>query len=153
MAVYGLQTKMKEKILKEYFGINEKGPDIEQKCIYIGLGLTQIGAETNIESFNELFDGENYDGYCRARCIFGDASNCKIANVSDTTFQTAEEDWTTGEQTVSMIGLYDTLDVEDEAGKKILPVAVLKLPSALKIHRGETLVFYANSIVLNLTDE
>ena len=153
MAVYGLQSKIKEKILSEYFGISEYGPDIQQKYIYLGLGLTQNGSDVNVESFNELYDGETYDGYCRTRCIFGTASNGKISNVSDIAFPTAEANWTNGNETISMLGIFDTLEVKDEAGKQIMPLAILKLPKAYSISAGETLIFSANTIALNLTDE
>ena len=153
MAVYGLQSNIKEKILNEYFGITAGGPDIEQKYIYLGLGLTQIGSQTNIETFNELYDGETYDGYCRTRCIFGAATNGKISNVADLAFPTAEGNWTSGTDTVSMLGLFDTLEVTDEGGNKIKPLAVLKLPKEYTINAGETLIFRANTIRLNLTNE
>lgn len=153
MAVYGLQSHIKEKILNEYFGITPGGPDIEQKYIYLGLGLTQTGSQVNTEDFNELYDGETYDGYCRTRCIFGVASNGKISNVSDIAFPTAESAWTLGTNTISMIGIFDTLDVKDEQGNKILPIAVLRLPKEFTIAAGETLIFNANTITLNLTNE
>ena len=153
MAVYGLQSQTKEKILNEYFGIVPNIQHIEQKYIYLGLGLTQIGSQVNVETFDELYNGETYDGYCRTRCIFGTATNGSISNVSDLAFPTAEADWTLGTSTISMLGLFDTLDVNDEEGNKILPIAVLKLPKEFTISAGETLVFRANTIKLNLTDE
>ena len=153
MAIYGLQSATKEKILSDYFGINPEGPSIEQNFIYLGLGLTQIGSQVNIETFDELYNGNNYDGYSRARCIFGAATNGKISNVSDLAFPTAEADWTTDKNTVSMIGIFNTLDIIDEQGNVIAPLAVLKLPKEYTISAGETLIFRANSIVLNLNNE
>ena len=153
MAVYGLQSHIKEKLLNEYFGITPGGPDIEQKYIYLGLGITQVGSQVNVETFDELYDGETYDGYCRTRCIFGTASNGKISNVGDLAFPTAEAPWTTGTTTISMIGIFDTLEVKDGEGNKILPIAVLKLPKEFTIAAGETLIFRANTITLNLANE
>lgn len=149
MAIYGLQTDFMNKILSEYFGIS--APDVTEKEIYIGLGLTQQGSHINTEDFTEVFDGRPFGNYKRARAVFGKANNKQITNINEIVFNTASEDWTTSTTNVIMLGLFDTLNYE-EGNKQVKPLVVLKLPTSEVVLKGETVVLFPGAIKLNLTD-
>ena len=118
MAVFGLQVDFTDDLLKQYFGM--KQPNIIAKQIYIGLGLTQEGAQQNLEDFNEVFSGKPLGNYTRARVIFGKAHNNQISNISEVAFQTASEDWTTPKCLVEMLGLFDTMEYMDAETKQLI---------------------------------
>lgn len=151
MATYGLQTNFMNKLLKEYFGL--ESPDISQKEIYIGLGLSQQGAHTNTDDFTEVFSGRPLGNYKRARAIFGKAEDCVIFNVNEVYFPTASEDWTDNKFKVDMIGVFDTLDYEDPLTKELVkPLIVLRLPRSETVLKGETIILAPEAIQLSLTD-
>lgn len=151
MAIFGLQTNFMNKLLSEYFGILE--PDISNKEIYIGLGLTQQGAHVNTEDFTEVFEGRPLGNYKRARVIFGKADDCVISNISEVIFNTASEDWTSQNTKIEMIGLFNTLNYEDENTKELIkPLIVLKLPRNETVLKGETIILAPEAIQLSLTD-
>jgi len=151
MAIYGLQTNYMNKILKTYFG-SEK-PELVNKYAYVGLGLTQDGALINTECFSEVFDGKPVGNYRRARAVFGEAVDGQISNLNEIVFNTAGEDWTEASKTVCMVGIFDTLDYQDEEGNMVEPLIVLKLPDSITIKEGETIFLTAGSLNLTLTDE
>ena len=145
MAIYGLQTDFMNKLLNEYFG-NEL-PDLEQKELFLGLGLTQTGARANTEDFDEVFEGHPLGNYQRARIIFGTAADGYISNISEVVFNTASEDWTEAGKYVDMIGIFDTMDYENSK-----PLIVLRLPRSETVLKGETCIFNAGTIQLSLSD-
>lgn len=151
MAIYGLQTNYMNKILKTYFGLEK--PILESKYVYIGLGLAQEGALVNTECFTEVFDGKPLGNYRRARAVFGEAVDGAISNLNEVSFNTAGEDWAISQKPVTMIGVFDTLDYQDEDGNMIEPLIVLKLPDSVTIKSGETIFLAAGSLNLTLTDE
>lgn len=151
MAIYGLQTNYMNKILKTYFGLEK--PVLKSKYTYIGLGLAQEGALVNAECFTEVFDGKPLGNYRRARAVFGEAVDGAISNLNEVSFNTAGEDWATSQKPITMIGVFDTLDYQDEDGNMIEPLIVLKLPDLVTIKSGETIFLAAGSLNLTLTDE
>ena len=152
MAVFGLQVDFTNDLLKQYFGM--KRPNIIAKQIYIGLGLTQEGAQQNLEDFNEVFSGKPLGNYTRARVIFGKAHNNQISNISEVAFQTASEDWTTPKCLVEMLGLFDTMEYMDAETKQLIkPLIVLPLETPITIQKAETLILAKDAITLHLTDE
>ena len=151
MAIYGLQTNYMNKILMTYFG-SEK-PVLKNKYAYVGLGLAQEGALINTECFTEVFDGKPLGNYRRARAVFGEAVDGIISNLNEISFNTAGEDWTPAQQPVVMVGIFDTLDYQDEDGNMVEPLIVLKLPDEVTIKAGETIFLTAGSLNLTLTDE
>ena len=150
MAVFGLQIDFMNRLLKDYFGINN--PTFNQNEIYIGLGLTQRGSQVNTEDFTEIFDGKPLGNYKRARAIFHKAIDNCILNENQIVFNTASEDWTTGTSLIERIGIFDTLDYEDSDGNLIKPLVVLELPVAEAVLKGETLLLAPGAIQLNLSD-
>lgn len=151
MAVFGLQVDFMNSLLNQYFGFTE--PNSIEKEIYIGLGLTQLGASINIESFDEVFSGRPLGNYKRARCIFGRAENEVIKNIEEVVFTTASEDWTDGTHKIEMLGIFDTLDYEnEETGELIKPLIVLSLPRSETVLKGETIVLAPEAIQLSLSD-
>lgn len=151
MAIYGLQTNYMNTILKTYFGLEK--PTLKSKCVYVGLGLAQEGALINTECFTEVFDGKPLGNYRRARAVFGEAVDGIISNLNEISFNTAGEDWTPDQKPVTMIGIFDTLDYQDENGNMIEPLIVLKLPDIVTIKAGETIFLAEGSLNLTLTDE
>lgn len=151
MAIFGLQTDFMNLLLSEYFGITQ--PNITPKEIYIGLGVTQQGAHTNTEDFTEVFEGRPLGNYKRSRVIFGKAEDCVISNVNEVVFNTASEDWTSNSSKIEMLGLFNTLDYEDETTKELIkPLIVLKLPRTETVLKGETIILAPEAIRLSLTD-
>lgn len=151
MAIYGLQTNYMNTILKTYFGLEK--PTLKSKCVYVGLGLAQEGALINTECFTEVFDGKPLGNYRRARAVFGEAVDGIISNLNEISFNTAGEDWTPDQKPVTMVGIFDTLDYQDENGNMIEPSIVLKLPDIVTIKAGETIFLAEGSLNLTLTDE
>lgn len=151
MAIYGLQTNYMNTILKKYFGLEK--PELVNKTVYVGLGLTQEGALVNTECFTEVFDGKPLGNYRRARAVFGEAVSGVISNLNEVSFTTASEDWTTPSKNVCMVGIFDTLDYQDEKGDLVEPLIVLKLPDSVSVKAGETIFLTAGSLNLTLTDE
>lgn len=151
MAIYGLQTNYMNTILKTYFGLEK--PTLESKYVYVGLGLAQEGALINTECFTEVFDGKPLGNYRRARAVFGEAVDGIISNLNEISFNTAGEDWTPDQKPVTMVGIFDTLDYQDENGNMIEPLIVLKLPDIVTIKAGETIFLAEGSLNLTLTDE
>ena len=151
MAIYGLQTNYMNTILKIYFGLEK--PTLKSKCVYVGLGLAQEGALINTECFTEVFDGKPLGNYRRARAVFGEAVDGIISNLNEISFNTAGEDWTPDQKPVTMVGIFDTLDYQDENGNMIEPLIVLKLPDIVTIKAGETIFLAEGSLNLTLTDE
>lgn len=151
MAIYGLQTNYMNTILKTYFGLEK--PTLKSKCVYVGLGLAQEGALINTECFTEVFDGKPLGNYRRARVVFGEAVDGIISNLNEISFNTAGEDWTPDQKPVTMVGIFDTLDYQDENENIIEPLIVLKLPDAVTIKAGETIFLAEGSLNLTLTDE
>lgn len=151
MAIYGLQTNYMNTILKTYFGLEK--PTLKSKCVYVGLGLAQEGALINTECFTEVFDGKPLGNYRRARAVFGEAIDGIISNLNEISFNTAGEDWTPDQKPVTMVGIFDTLDYQDENGNMIEPLIVLKLPDIVTIKAGETIFLAEGSLNLTLTDE
>lgn len=151
MAIYGLQTNYMNTILKTYFGLEK--PTLKSKCVYVGLGLAQEGALINTECFTEVFDGKPLGNYRRARAVFGEAVDGIISNLNEISFNTAGEDWTPDQKPVTMVGIFDTLDYQDENGNMIEPLIVLKLPDIVTIKAGETIFLAEGSLNLTLTDE
>lgn len=149
MAIYGLQVDFTNKILAEYFGLDT--PNTTEKIIFAGLGLNQEAAHANTEDFTEVFDGRPLGNYSRARIVFGNVENNVIYNINEVIFNTASEDWTTGNKSIEMIGLFDTLDYTDE-NNDIKPLVVLRLPENITILKSETIVLEPGSIQLSLTD-
>jgi len=145
MAIYGLQTDFMNKLLKEYFC--GEVPNLEQKELFLGLGLTQIGARANTEDFDEVFGGRPLGNYQRARIIFGKAVDGNISNISEVVFNTASEDWTEANKYIEMIGIFDTMDYENSK-----PLIVLRLPKSETVLKGETCIFNPETIQLCLTD-
>ena len=146
MAVYGLQIDFMNKLLMEYFGGK---PDLSQKELFIGLGLTQIGARVNTDDFDEVFGGRPLGNYQRARVIFGKAADGYILNANEIVFNTASEDWTdsNAQRYVEMIGIFNTMEYEN-----IKPLIVLRLPKSEEVLKGETCVFGTGTIQLSLSD-
>ena len=144
MAIYGLQVDFMNKLLKEYFGGN---PDLTQKELFLGLGLTQEGAKVNTEDFDEVFNGRPLGNYQRARIIFGKASDGYIKNANEVLFNTATENWTDSEHLIDMVGIFDTMNYENAK-----PLIVLRMPASEEVLKGETCIFKEDSIVLSLTD-
>ena len=144
MAVYGLQTEFMNKVLSEYFGLET--PSSVQKEIYIGLGLTQLGADVNMETFNEVFGGKPLGNYQRARVIFGQAVNGKIQNLNEIAFNIASEDWTDGTYSIEMLGIFDSIEAN------ATPLIVIPLSKSISVIKGETVMLAKNSISLQLTD-
>ena len=142
MAIYGLQVDFMNKLLKDYFG-----GDLTQKELFLGLGLTQIGARATIDEFDEVFGGRPLGNYQRARIIFNKAADCYISNVSEVVFNTASEDWTEAEKYVEMVGIFDTQEYENSK-----PLVVLRLPKSETVLKGETCIFGPNTIQLSLSD-
>lgn len=151
MAIYGLQTNYMNTILKTYFGLEK--PTLKSKYAYIGLGLAQEGALINTECFTEVFDGKPLGNYRRARAVFGEAVDGIISNLNEISFNTASEDWTPAQKPVIMVGIFDTLDYQDEDGNMIEPLIVLKLPDSVTVKAGETIFLAEGSLNLILTDE
>lgn len=151
MAIYGLQTNYMNTILKTYFGLEK--PTLKSKYVYVGLGLEQEGALINTECFTEVFDGKPLGNYRRARAVFGEAVDGIISNLNEISFNTAGEDWTPDQKSVTMVGIFDTLDYQDENGNMIEPLIVLKLPDIVTIKAGETIFLAEGSLNLTLTDE
>ena len=151
MAIYGLQTNYMNTILKTYFGLEK--PTLKSKCVYVGLGLAQEGALINTECFTEVFDGKPLGNYRRARAVFSEAVDGIISNLNEISFNTAGEDWTPDQKPVTMVGIFDTLDYQDENGNMIEPLIVLKLPDIVTIKAGETIFLAEGSLNLTLTDE
>lgn len=145
MAIYGLQIDFMNKLLKDYFG--GELPDLEQKELFLGLGLTQIGARANTDDFDEVFNGRPLGNYQRSRVIFNRAVDGYMSNASEVVFNTASEDWTEAGKYIEMIGIFDTLDYENSK-----PLVVLRLPKSETVLRGETCIFGPNTIQLSLTD-
>lgn len=145
MAIYGLQVDFMNKLLKDYFGGDL--PDLIQKELFLGLGLTQIGARATIDEFDEVFGGRPLGNYQRARIIFNKAADCYISNVSEVVFNTASEDWTEAEKYIEMVGIFDTQEYENSK-----PLVVLRLPKSETVLKGETCIFGPNTIQLSLSD-
>lgn len=145
MAIYGLQIDFMNKLLEEYFG--GELPDLEQKELFLGLGLTQVGARANTEDFDEVFAGRPLGNYQRARIIFGRAVDGNMTNASEVVFNTASEDWTDAGKYVEMVGIFDTLDYEN-----VKPLIVLRLPRSETVLKGETCIFNPGTIQLSLSD-
>lgn len=151
MAIYGLQPEYKDNLLKQYFGISK--PDLSEKEMFLGLGLTQQGAQENMEDFNEVFSGKPLGNYMRARVIFGKAQGNEIKNINEIVFTTATEDWTSSKEVVEMLGIFDTMKyVNFETNELIKPIVVLPLKNFLTVEKGETIILSTNSITLSLTD-
>lgn len=144
MAVYGLQIDFMNKLLKEYFG---GMPDLNQKELFLGLGLTQTGAKVNTDDFDEVFGGRPLGNYQRARVIFGKAADGYIKNANEVVFNTATENWTDADHLVEMIGVFDTMEFDDTK-----PLVVLRMPASEEVLKGETCVFREGSVVLSLSD-
>ena len=145
MAIYGLQIDFMNKLLKDYFG--GELPDLERKELFLGLGLTQIGARANTEDFDEVFSGRPLGNYQRSRIIFGRAVDGYMTNASEVVFNTASEDWTEAGKFIEMVGIFDTLEYEN-----VKPLIVLRLPRSESVLKGETCIFAPNTIQLSLTD-
>lgn len=150
MAIYGIQTSLKDMILSQYFG--RTLIDTTDNELYVGLGLTPHGASVNLEDFTEVFEGRPLGNYRRARVIFGAAINAQSANVNEIAFPTATELWTTNNDNVEMIGIFNTLDYVDSNEDLIKPLVVLPLQTKIQIDRGQTLILRENSIILRLTE-
>lgn len=149
MAIYGLQVDFTNKILSEYFGLNT--PDLNEKIIFVGLGLNQEAAHANTEDFTEVFDGRPLGNYNRARVVFGNVENNVIYNINEIIFNTASEDWTINGKSIEMIGLFNTQAYTDES-QVIKPLVVLRLPENLTVLKGETIILEPGAIQLSLTD-
>lgn len=149
MAFYGLQTDFMNVLLKQYFGLDV--PNFEKKDIFVGLGLQQEGSNVNIESFDEVFAGRPLAGYERARAVFGVPEDGTVFNVNDITFPAAVEAWATTKP-VTMIGLFDTLNYEDEQGNMIKPLIVLALPQGATVSKGEVVMLAKGVVRLSLSD-
>ena len=149
MAIYGLQVDFMNKILRQYFGLEK--PDLSQKEIYVGLGLGQQGAQVNTSDFTEVFGGRPLGNYRRARAIFDTPVDCIIENENEIVFNTPTENWTDTFK-IEMVGLFDTLDYQDEHGNLVKPLVVLKLPESQTALKGETLILAPGAIKLSLTD-
>lgn len=150
MAVYGLQVDFMNKLLREYFGL--ESPTLRDNEIYLGLGLTQFGAQVNTEDFTEVFAGRPLGNYKRARAIFNKAQDGMIYNENEIVFNTPSEDWTDASKKIEMLGIFDTLDYEDENKQLVKPLVVLRLPNPETALRGETLILAPSAIKLSLTD-
>ena len=150
MAIYGLQIDCMNKILSEYFGL--ANPTINENEFYLGLGLTQFGAQVNTDDFTEVFGGRPLGNYKRARIIFGKANEGSIYNENEVLFNTPSEDWTDSTKLIEMVGIFNTLDYEDNDKNLIKPMVVLRLPNSETALRGETLTLAPQAIRLSLTD-
>lgn len=150
MAIYGLQIDCMNKILSEYFGL--ANPIINENELYLGLGLTQFGAQVNTDDFTEVFGGRPLGNYKRARIIFGKANEGSIYNENEILFNTPSEDWTDSTKLIEMVGIFNTLDYEDDNKNLIKPMVVLRLPNPETALRGETLTLAPQAIRLSLTD-
>lgn len=150
MAIYGLQVDFMNKLLREYFGL--ENPTLKENEIYVGLGLTQFGAHINTEDFTEVFDGRPLGNYKRARAIFCRAEDTVIYNENEILFNTPTENWTDASRQIEMIGIFDRLDYEHENGELVKPLIVLKLPNPETALKGETLMLTPGAIKLSLTD-
>lgn len=149
MAFYGLQTDFMNVLLRQYFGLDV--PNFEKKDIFVGLGLQQEGSNVNIESFDEVFAGRPLAGYERARAVFGIPEDGVIFNVSDVVFPSAVEAWATTKP-ITMLGLFDTPEYEDEQGNSIKPLIVLALPQPVTVNKGEVVVLPKGVVRLGLSD-
>ena len=149
MAIYGLQTDFMNTVLRQYFGLET--PNMDRNEIFVGLGLEQEGANINTENFDEVFAGRPLAGYERARAVFGTPVDGMISNVSEVIFPGAVEAWALAKP-VSMIGIFDTMEYEDQEGKLIKPLIVLALPQPITVNKGEVIMLAPNSINLNLSD-
>ena len=150
MAIYGLQIDFINTILKERFGLSE--PLINGNEIYIGLGLGQNGALANTNDFTEVFSGRPFGNYRRSRAIFGHANNAIICNINEIVFNTASEDWTTSKSKVEMLGLFNTIEYEDNEKNLIKPLVVLRLPQPEVVLKGETIALSPNAVQLSFSD-
>ena len=155
MAIFGLQSPFMNQILREYFGIIQ--PNIETKEMFLGLGLTQHGADINLESFREVNNGRPWGGYKRARIVFGKAANEVISNVNEIVFSVATENWTVGNDRIEMLGIFNTqeYEIEDSGTKKaelVRPLIVLRLPRFETLLKTETIVLKPNAVQLSLRD-
>lgn len=145
MAKFGLQTEFLNRILKRYFGGSV--PNMEENELYIGLGLTQDGANVNTETFDEVSNGQSVGNYQRARVVFGRSVNNTISNSNEVIFTTASEDWTDGNHKIEMLGIFDTPDLESKN-----PLVVIPLPRYETVIKGETIILAENTIQFSLTD-
>lgn len=145
MAKYGLQTPFLNEILIRYFG--NGNPNIDMNELYVGLGATQTGADINMETFNELFDGKPLCNYQRARIIFNTPENGVISNADEVCFNTASEDWTTATSKVEMLGIFRSADFDDKD-----PIVVISLPKPETVSKGETILLAKGVVQLSLTD-
>lgn len=150
MAKYGLQVDFMNKLLREYFGFEV--PNFTQREIYVGLGLTQFGATVNMDDFDEVFGGRPLGNYKRARAIFNRALDNVIQNENEIVFSTATEDWTDASRKIEMLGIFDTLDYEDENHNLIKPLVVLRMPRFETALKGETIILSPGAIELSLSD-
>lgn len=145
MAKFGLQTIFLNEILKRYFGNGT--PNTTYNELYVGLGLTQQGSDVNMETFNEVFDGQPLGNYQRARVIFGKCKDNVISNSNEVVFTTSSEDWTDATHKVEMLGIFNTQDFEVKT-----PLVVLPLPKYEAVIKGETIILAPDTIQLSLTD-
>ena len=74
-----------------------------------------------------------------------------IENENEIVFNTPTENWTDTFK-IEMLGLFDTLDYQDEHGNLVKPLVVLKLPESQTALKGETLILAPGAIKLSLTD-
>lgn len=145
MAKYGLQTSFLNEILRRYFGNDV--PNTNPNELYVGLGMTQTGADINMETFNELFDGQPLCNYQRARVIFGTPEDGVIKNEDEVCFNTASEDWTASTSKIEMLGIFNSADFDVKE-----PLVVISLPKPEEVYKGETILLAKGVIQLSLTD-
>lgn len=151
MAIYGLQIEYMNKILKQYFGLNN--PEYIDKELFLGLGLTQHGAMINLPDFSEVFGGRPLGNYRRARIIFSCAEDGRLHNINEIVFNTAQEDWTESNEKIEMVGIFDTIEYENTETKEIVkPIAVFRLARFESVLKGETVIFEPGTIELSLSD-
>lgn len=150
--IFGLQLDFINRLMRENF--------TNDKELYLGLGLSQVGAQATMSDFNEpddLYGDET--GYARSRIIFGNPVNGICRNENEIVFPTAEEDWTRDGTTITAVGIFKRYPASEtpESGAQTQDtwelLCVLPFVPQETVLKGETAILNPNAIRLQITNK
>lgn len=143
---YGIQEVFMNEVLMNYF--SGRSSDI-----WLGLGLSYEGANTNLDDFIEPEAGT---GYSKQPFVCSAASGGVCYNANEIAFDIATKDWTTNGRVIDKVGIFKrtlTTSVENEPTETFTLWCVLPLNPVETVVAGDTVIINANAIRLQLTNK